>query len=78
MNLVYKYDGRPVGRGERAFVYSEDGTLSVRTGVQTITKDQIIYTLREVYDKDKVVETPVNQPPVAGPVDITFEVEPKK
>jgi hypothetical protein len=78
MNLIYVYNGQPVGHGERSFVYSEDGTLSVRTGVQSITKGQIIYTLREVYDKDKVVEPPVNQPPVAGPVDITFEVEPKK
>lgn len=78
MNLIYVYNGQPVGHGERSFVYSEDGTLSVRTGVKSISLDQIVYTLRPVIDKDKIVEPPVNQPPVAGPVDITFEVEPKK
>lgn len=75
-DLRYVFNNQPLAHGERTFVYLEDGTLCVRTAVQSNSKEQITYTLREVYAAGQVVE-PKNTAPMSGAVDMTFTVEPK-
>lgn len=65
MAYRYRYNDALLAEGERAFVL-QDGRLCVRTGVLSVTPDQITYRLREVYDD----AAPVNHAPVAG--DVTF------
>lgn len=68
IDLRYVYNDQPVAEGERAFVY-QGGRLFVRTGVLSITDQDITYRLREVYDAD----AGGNRPPAGG--NLIMEVE---